>query len=152
MANYIEYGGKRFPMEGMSLDQAKTVMARYFPELADPAVRTNKIGDDTVYTLTKRAGRKGVGAAGSGTGDEGESEFDLLVRRLQALRVVEVAPESVIAYCCGQTDDIPLQAGQFNDLIAGLQAEAGAVERIGDALLGLPPAARADEPVKGSLL
>ena len=38
---FVEYGGKRFPLdEGMTLDEAKDVMARHFPELAEPKVET----------------------------------------------------------------------------------------------------------------
>lgn len=59
---YVQYGDKRFKLdEGMTLDQARDIMARHFPELADPDVKTSKDGDDTVYTFAKKAGRKGNG-------------------------------------------------------------------------------------------
>ena len=42
---FVEYGGKRFSLdEGMTLDDAKDVMARHFPELAEPKVETKKEG------------------------------------------------------------------------------------------------------------
>jgi hypothetical protein len=42
----------------MTLDQAKQVMARHFPELAQPKVETKQNGDKTYYVFTKQAGRK----------------------------------------------------------------------------------------------
>ena len=57
----IRYGDKQFPMDGYTLDQAKQIMARHFPELADPEVKPEKQGEDTIYTFTKKAGRKGAG-------------------------------------------------------------------------------------------
>lgn len=61
MADFAEYGGKRFPMQGFTLDQAKSVMARHFPELAEPKIETKKDGEDTIHVFTKQAGRKGAG-------------------------------------------------------------------------------------------
>jgi len=61
MADFAEYGGKRFPMKEFTLEQAKSIMARHFPELAEPKVETKKDGEDTIHVFTKQAGRKGVG-------------------------------------------------------------------------------------------
>lgn len=59
MANYIKYGDRKLDMGALTLTQAKELMARHFPELADPEVKTEKNGDDTIHTFTKKAGRKG---------------------------------------------------------------------------------------------
>ena len=56
----VKYGDRTMPLEpGMTLEQAKELMARHFPELADPKVETKKEGDKTVYTFSKKAGHKG---------------------------------------------------------------------------------------------
>lgn len=65
MADFAEYGGKRFPMQGFTLDQAKSIMARHFPELAEPKIETKKDGEDTIHVFTKQAGRKGRGRVSS---------------------------------------------------------------------------------------
>jgi len=58
---FIKYDDKQMEMnDGMSLDQAKQQMARFFPWLAEPEVKTEKKGDKTVYTFSKKAGRKGA--------------------------------------------------------------------------------------------
>ena len=60
MANKIKYGDRELDMGELTLEQAKALMARHFPELADPQVdkKEAKNGDVT-YTFTKNAGRKG---------------------------------------------------------------------------------------------
>lgn len=56
----IRYGDKKIEMpEGMTLEQAKAQMARFFAELAEPEVTTKKEGDTTVYVFSKKAGKKG---------------------------------------------------------------------------------------------
>ena len=58
---FIAYGDKRFELDaGMTLDQAKDIMARHFPELADPQIDTKKEDGATVYVFSKKAGRKGA--------------------------------------------------------------------------------------------
>ena len=60
MANKIKYGDRELDMGDLTLEQAKALMARHFPELADPQVdrKEGKNGEVT-YTFTKKAGRKG---------------------------------------------------------------------------------------------
>jgi PRTRC genetic system protein C len=58
----IKYGDRTMPLEpGMTLEQAKELMARHFPELADPAIATKKDEKTgtTTYTFSKKAGHKG---------------------------------------------------------------------------------------------
>jgi len=58
---FVAYGDKRFSMtDDMTLDQAKDIMARHFPELADPQIDTRKEDAGTVYVFSKKAGRKGT--------------------------------------------------------------------------------------------
>jgi PRTRC genetic system protein C len=57
----IRYGDREFPLEpGMTLDQAKDLMARHFPELANPKIDTKKTADKTTYIFSKQAGHKGA--------------------------------------------------------------------------------------------
>ena len=66
MANKIKYGDRELDMGDLTLEQAKQLMARHFPELADPQVDKKENKNDTIYTFTKKAGKKGqheVGAA-----------------------------------------------------------------------------------------
>ncbi len=57
---WIKYGDKKIEMpEGMTLEQAKAQMARFFSELAEPDVATKKEGEATVYVFSKKAGKKG---------------------------------------------------------------------------------------------
>lgn len=63
---FVRYGAQQMPMAGgMTLEQAKEQMRRFFPELADPAVttETEKGGkgepDKTIYVFAKKAGHKG---------------------------------------------------------------------------------------------
>lgn len=61
MTKRIKYGDKTIDMpDAMTLEQAKEQMARFFPELAEPAVETKKDGDNTIYVFSKKAGRKGA--------------------------------------------------------------------------------------------
>ena len=63
---FAQYGGKKMPMpEGMTLEQLKGQMARFFPELANPKVETQKDGDATVWVFSKQAGTKGADAEAS---------------------------------------------------------------------------------------
>lgn len=58
---FVKYGDRKMAIEdGLSLAQIKSIMARHFPELADPEVKTDTKGDETVYTFTKKAGKKGA--------------------------------------------------------------------------------------------
>lgn len=59
MANFIQYGDKKLPMGDMKLEEAKEVMKRHFPELANMKVDEKKEGEDTIYVLSKQAGTKG---------------------------------------------------------------------------------------------
>jgi PRTRC genetic system protein C len=60
MANKIKYGDRELDMGDLTLEQAKQLMARHFPELADPEVKKEEKKNDTIYTFTKKAGRKGA--------------------------------------------------------------------------------------------
>jgi PRTRC genetic system protein C len=60
MANKIKYGDRELDMGDLTLEQAKQLMARHFPELADPQVDKKENKNDTIYTFTKKAGRKGA--------------------------------------------------------------------------------------------
>ena len=56
----VRYGDKTFPVQpGLTLEQVKAIMAKHFPELADPKVETKDEGGKAVWVFTKKAGRKG---------------------------------------------------------------------------------------------
>jgi len=58
------YGQKRIPIpDGMTQEQVKAQMARFFPELADPKIESKKDGDKTEWVFSKKAGTKGRGQA-----------------------------------------------------------------------------------------
>jgi PRTRC genetic system protein C len=60
MPNKIKYGDRELDMGDLTLEQAKQLMARHFPELADPQVETKELKNgDKIHTFTKKAGRKG---------------------------------------------------------------------------------------------
>lgn len=57
---FIKYGDRKMPMGDLTIEQAKALMARHFPELADPEVKPIKHGDEvTGYEFSKKAGHKG---------------------------------------------------------------------------------------------
>ena len=57
----VRYGGQTIDLPaGMTLEDAKQQMARFFPELSEAKVETKKDGDVTTYTFSKQAGRKGL--------------------------------------------------------------------------------------------
>ena len=87
---FIKYGDKTMAMpDSMTLDDAKKQMARIFPELAEPDVKTEKKNDKTIYVFSKKAGRKGAdGSAG--------------VVTLNISEVTETRLEAVFASICVQ--------------------------------------------------
>ena len=59
---FARYGDKTMPVpDGMTLEQLKTQMARFFPELAEPKVESKKdeAKGTTTYVFSKQAGKKG---------------------------------------------------------------------------------------------
>lgn len=124
---FIKYGDKQFPMDDYTFDQAKQVMARHFPELADPEVKTEKQGDDTIYTFTKKAGRKGAGK-NVPTGD--------VQRALRQVKPAHIPPALIDAA-------LQLNAGvDANPSLEHLrqqQIESAAVDTLRDRLLDMPP-------------
>lgn len=60
LPKFIRYGDKELPLGDMTLDEAKAIMPRHFPELADPKVETKTLKDKIVYIFSKKAGHKGV--------------------------------------------------------------------------------------------
>lgn len=92
MERYIKYGNQTQPMpDGMKLDEAKAIMARHFPELAEnPKVETKKDGDKTTYVFSKQAGRKGL------------SPLHAVVRNLDALKAQPTVESAIVDYALGQ--------------------------------------------------
>jgi hypothetical protein len=137
MTNYIQYGNQTIPMpDGMTLEQAKEQMARFFPELAEPKIDTNKKGDDTTYVFSKRAGTKGVIAATTG-------KHLQALRALQALRPQPILPTWAFHLCAGEAGGghaVAHKPEQLTQLVDALDAEAREVGRAREALEQLAPA------------
>ena len=132
MTNYIQYGNQTIPMpEGMTLDQAKEQMSRFFPELAEPKIDTAKKGDDTTYTFSKRAGTKGIVAAATG-------EQLQALRALQNLRPRPILPKWAFHLCAGKV--AAHKPEQLTRLVEALDVEAREVGRARAALEQLAPA------------
>ena len=132
---FVKYGDRVMPMDdGMTLEQAKSVMARHFPELAEPTVTTEKNGDKVTYVFSKKAGRKGGRRAPSGR----------RIRRLLRVAPTPIAPDGVVSFVAHANADLTepvLQAGR-------LRAEAERTREIRQTLLDLPPAI----PAAGDIL
>lgn len=130
--SFVKYGEKTLELPaGMTLSQAKEQMARFFPELADPEVKTDKNGDDTVYTFSKKAGRKGAGRKSAA------GPLATLTTRLRQVRATPIASPAVIAVAL-QTSD-----GARVDLEAALdqlESDARAVIAWRSTATALPPA------------
>lgn len=131
---FISYGDKRFPMDGYTLDQAKQIMARHFPELADPDVKTEKIDEDTIYIFTKKAGRKGA-------------RMNVPTSNIQrALRQVKAAhiPPALIVAAIAHNAQRATRSDADPAMINALSAERQSVDQLHDRLRGIPPAVALD--------
>jgi PRTRC genetic system protein C len=134
---FVEYGGKRFPLdEGMTLEQAKDVMARHFPELAEPKVETKKEGEVTVYVFNKQVGRKGsVGRKGVRRGARRTAnDLELRVNRLKPSRLL--SPDLLAFAATGSGPDY-VNVDRMYQLASALDAECKRVRDQGRALLDL---------------
>ena len=61
MARLFVYDGREFPDPdpSLSVDQVRSMMTDFFPELANAEVREHQRGEDTLYELVRRVGTKG---------------------------------------------------------------------------------------------
>lgn len=61
MARIFVYDGTEYPDPDpvMKVDDVKSTMSNFFPELANAEAKETKRGDDTVITFSKRVGTKG---------------------------------------------------------------------------------------------
>ena len=139
---FIRYGDRTREMEpGMTLDQAKDLMTRHFPELADPKVEIKKQGEKTIYVFSKKAGHKGARL----------SPQDRVIQKLARARETPVVPE---AACQAVTGDLALEQaleqeydpyGSYAEdpliaVVRGLREDAVAVGAAATGLLDLPTA------------
>lgn len=91
----IRYGNQTMPMpDGMTLDQAKAIMARHFPELAEnPKIETKKDGDHTTYVFSKQAGRKGAPSK-----TRAAHPNHKVIKHLNKLKPAPIVPSSTLKY------------------------------------------------------
>ncbi len=133
---FVEYGGKRFPLDaGMTLEQAKDVMARHFPELAEPKVETKKEGEVTVYVFTKQAGRKGRGRKPRAT------PLQRALANLLALKPCAPQPDLVRLCVTGELGDTAsdvVSYQTFQSLARDFELQSAQARQIAAALLDLP--------------
>jgi PRTRC genetic system protein C len=123
----IRYGDKEFQLDpGMTLEQAKDLMARHFPELADPQVETKSEKGVTVYVLTKRAGRKGAG----------------LVDQLLTINETPILPDEaqpISRAILGDENEVN-NMPNLHHLANQLTEDSHKVQGLASALTNLPPA------------
>lgn len=130
----IQYGDRKMEMEpGMTLDQAKELMARHFPELADPKVETKKTDDKTTYIFSKKAGHKGRGRR--------RARLSKVVRQLAAVPASTI-DGPIFTYVRNRQARRDTRADYVNagHLANELREEAERVARIRGRLLDLPSA------------
>lgn len=135
----VRYGDKTFTLDaGMTLEQAKAIMARHFPELADPQVDTKKEGEVTTYTFTKKAGRKGARRRGANAG---------VCRALSKAKPFRIPASLVqaVEYQLGLRGDGVNYDGV---VVEDLAHESERVTQLRAQLAGLPSA----QPVDGGIL
>lgn len=125
---FVKYGDKQFPMDDVSLEQAKQIMARHFPELADPDVKTEKQGEDTIYVFTKKAGRKGINK------NVPTRDVQRVLGKVKAAPIPPALIAAALERAAGH--DVDLVAVTFNRQVA----ERDAVDRLNDRLLDVQPA------------
>lgn len=132
---FIRYGDKTMPMEGLTLDQAKELMARHFPELAEPRVETKKDGDKTIYIFSKQAGRKGSG-------------LSLVTRRLAALEPAQPVSEDALDWALALRGPSPVELeGDSAQMARELQNSAQQVASVYAQLLDIEPQVQASGAV-----
>lgn len=158
---YVAYGDKRFSMtDDMTLDQAKSIMARHFPELSEPQIETREEDNATVFVFTKKAGRKGARAGARA----GAGPVQVAIRRLLRAKpapVPDALADVALAIFCGRFassgadygapsgDGFARAADALQDTHFSAQwAEAERVEAIRRALLDAPSAM----PAEGAIL
>ncbi len=131
MANFIQYGDRRLDMGDLTLDQAKQIMARHFPELADPKVdnKTAKNGD-VVYTFTKKAGRKGAP-------QNAPSPLAMAFEQLATLPEMPIVPDGFLEALL-VTEDAYLDPELFDFAERNIEREITQVQHYSQALADIP--------------
>jgi len=124
----IRYGDKEFPLGELTLEQAKELMARHFPELANPKVDTKTEGSQTVHTFSKQAGTKGNDMAARLLG---VAEFKPISQLALAQSERIMQGESV------PLDEIDLAAAEA--AMEAISAEHNAAERAIPGLMAIAP-------------
>ncbi len=131
MANFIQYGDRRLDMGELTLDQAKALMARHFPELADPLIKTEKKNDDTIYTFTKKAGRKGAPGGAP-------SPLAITFEQLAALKETPIVPDGLLAVLFFGEDAAGVEPESLSYAEHGIEREIVQVQRFTQALADVP--------------
>jgi PRTRC genetic system protein C len=134
MARCFIFDGREFPDPDatLSVEEVRTQLAEFFPELANAETREEKRGDDTVYTFTKRIGTKGQHQL---------SDVVSILRTVpeKRLRIIDLAAELLDDR--GELDLEAAAARQPEVNLAAAEAEgyARATRQAVEALHRLPP-------------
>ena len=61
MARIFVYDGREFPDPdpSLSVEQVRSMMTDFFPELANAQIKESQRDEDTLYELVRRVGTKG---------------------------------------------------------------------------------------------
>lgn len=141
----IRYGDKEFPLGAMTIDQAKEIMARHFPELANPKIERKVEGDKTIHIFSKQAGTKGSeGAAVAAAIIGSVAEFYVLSPAMR-----ETAQAMQDGKALDHAKASWLDEGEIKRICDAIGAESRAAEGVAKRLLALPSAWA---PVAGGLL
>ena len=128
MNKFVKYGDRTMPVEAdLTLEAIKELMARHFPELADPSIETKKTDDKTTYVFSKKAGHKG------------NATMRALIAAINQHCIAEmIAPANVLrAAETGELDeDTNLMA--LRAAMSTLRDEANAVRAVANALIAAP--------------
>lgn len=90
---YIRYSNRLMPMGGMTMDEAKKMMARHFAELGEnPKVEKKDENGKTVYVFSKQAGKKGAKTA------QKNSPVARIRAQLAALEPAPVIPADALSF------------------------------------------------------
>lgn len=129
----IRYGDKEFPLEGMTIEQAKEIMARHFPELASPRVEKKLEGDKTIHIFSKQAGTKGLS-------ESARAAQEVLGAVIEFQPIPQIMLDSVQAFEEGQPIDLPgFDENEVMGMASVIENERNAARNAADRLLLVSP-------------
>ncbi|MBI4499071.1 MAG: hypothetical protein HY689_14370 [Chloroflexi bacterium] len=133
MARIFVYDGREFPDPdaNLSVEQVRTQLAEFFPELANAETREEQRGDDSLYTFSRRIGTKG---------SRRHPDFARIIRGVpeKDLRVFALAVELLDELGDVDADAAAARQPELNLAIAEAEAYARATQQAAEAVRRLP--------------